>query len=264
MSLRSNTVVRGLLILCVFSLGWYTVKLYAGLYGRLTPPGPDDNVKVMNKEKETKVSKKDEVKSEINDPDGLVDHEKIKQVEKEWDDGKLPDIAVPKYQCEMVTDCSQDKFSFKVVSGAANVIGPSLCFNGIWVMRNVLNNVDRGMNLAIINGKDGKLVKTGIFDLYAKDSTDLKKFLTTVTDEDIILATSYDDAAFRLDKEARDLLAGFGSKMASTLSFRDNWIFVGGKKIDGKEEFIKMDKEKNKYGDWPEAINLEGCLEKLK
>ena len=35
-------------------------------------------------------------------------------------------------------------------------------------MKNSLNNVDRGMNVAVVDGKTGHLDKIGVFDLYSK------------------------------------------------------------------------------------------------
>ena len=36
------------------------------------------------------------------------------------------------------------------------------------IMKNSLNNVDRGMNIAVINGKTGESIKQIVFDLYGK------------------------------------------------------------------------------------------------
>lgn len=43
---------------------------------------------------------------------------------------------------------------------------------------------------------------------------------------------------YRLDDEARTMLVGLGSKKAKTLSFRDNWIFVGGKSLEEPHEAV--------------------------
>ena len=36
------------------------------------------------------------------------------------------------------------------------------------IMRNSLNNVDRGMNIAVINGVTGQSLRQQVFDLYGK------------------------------------------------------------------------------------------------
>jgi len=93
--------------------------------------------------------------------------------------------------------------------------------------------------------------------------TSLKAFLNLLQPGEIILIASYDDAAFRLDSDARELLASMGSKKAATLGFRDGWVFIGAKNMptfSPAEAHIPNEKEKNKYGDWPEAIEINGCV----
>ncbi|TRY56151.1 hypothetical protein DNTS_015269 [Danionella cerebrum] len=55
-------------------------------------------------------------------------------------------------------------------------------------------------------------------------------------------------------------------KDGSLIKFRDNWVFVGGKKTIAEiyfEQHIKNDRETNKYDAWPEMIEMEGCIPKL-
>ncbi|ETE67305.1 Protein FAM3C, partial [Ophiophagus hannah] len=54
-------------------------------------------------------------------------------------------------KCNNRKRCPEHTFSFKITSGAANVIGPSICFDGNILMSNVKNNVGRGLNMALIN-----------------------------------------------------------------------------------------------------------------
>ena len=80
----------------------------------------------------------------------------------------------------------------------------------------------------------------------------------------IIFATSYDDAAMRLGDEPRSLLKKMQFSDVDELKFRDNFIFVGG--VHSRSVFqkiVKHDAEKDKYGDWPESIEVEGCIERL-
>lgn len=263
MSLRTSLILRILLVCFVIGLAWYTVQLYANLFGLFsTRPTPEKAQDTISHEKNTD-------KKNVDDPDMLIDEEKIKAAEKEWDQANK-EIVVPKelsnFKCQMEQACPETEYTFRVVSGAANVIGPSICFDGKWIMKNSLNNVDRGMNIAVVNGKTGKTTNKGVFDLYGKDSTELKNFIRKVQDEEIVLATTYDDAAFRLDDEARNLMADLGSEKVKKLAFRDNWIFVGGKKMKLTKIFENLsanDKAKNKFGDWPEAITIEGCIPKF-
>jgi len=45
---------------------------------------------------------------------------------------------------------------------------------------------------------------------------------------------------YRLDEEARNLIADLGSSSISILGFRDNWVFVGGKGIKTKSPFEQV------------------------
>ena len=38
-------------------------------------------------------------------------------------------------------------------------------------MKNSLNNVDRGMNVAVVNGKTGESIRQLVFDLFEKGMT---------------------------------------------------------------------------------------------
>ncbi|CAK8685463.1 unnamed protein product [Clavelina lepadiformis] len=269
MAVRSSVLLRFILTGIILFLGWYTLKLYADLFGRLSTK----NVKIKDPESKSAVISSDNRISDddLEDPDDLIDKNKIALADKEWDKQQglfQPNVKkVSKNPCSVSTACGSDEFSFKIITGAANVIGPSICFNGSIIMKNSLNNVDRGMNIALINGRTGESLKQHVFDLYSKDSTEVKQFLKDLKEEEIILVSTSDDAAFKLDDEAKQTFANIGSAHAKELGFRDNWVFVGGasmKKPSGFEQIIKNDKEKNKYGDWPEAITLEGCLPKIR
>ena len=100
------------------------------------------------------------------------------------------------------------------------------------------------MNVVVIN-LETKSHRYATFDLYAKDSTDLKAFLNQMVNGEVIIIASYDDAAFRLDSEARTILSSFGSSVASSIAFRDAWVFLGAKGVPGftaKENHLKNDK----------------------
>lgn len=257
--MRTSLIPRLLLICFVVGLTWYTVQLYAGLFKHSdSEERKDVNKDTVNVEK-----------SPVEDPDSLIDKSVIKAAEDQWDEAnknvKVPD-KLRNQKCDMQRKCADNEFAFRVSTGAANVIGPSICFDGKWVMKNSLNNVDRGMNIAVIDGKTGETVDKAVFDLYGKDSTEVKAFVKGVKDHHFVMVTTYDDAAFKLDDEARNLFADLGSQKSKSLAFRDNWIFVGGKQMKKPSEFEHLavnDKSKNKFGDWPEAISLEGCIPKL-
>ncbi|XP_048813877.1 protein FAM3D isoform X1 [Lagopus muta] len=61
----------------------------------------------------------------------------------------------PRHKCENKKDCPADHFAFRIISGAANVVGPSICFEDRILMSTVKNNIGRGLNIALVNGELG-------------------------------------------------------------------------------------------------------------
>ncbi|XP_066523853.1 protein FAM3C [Hoplias malabaricus] len=168
-----------------------------------------------------------------------------------------------RYKCNLSKPCPEDHFSFKMASGAASVVGPKICLEDNILMSGVKNNVGRGMNIALVNGRTGELIKTDFFDMWAGDVNTLINFLVSVEDGTVVMMATFDDSATKLNDEARKLISDLGSSNINSLGFRDNWIFVGGKGIKTKspfEQYIKNNAESNKYEGWPEVLEMEGCI----
>ncbi|NXD23409.1 FAM3C protein, partial [Spelaeornis formosus] len=169
----------------------------------------------------------------------------------------------PRYKCGISKPCPEKHFAFKMSSGAANVVGPKICVEDSVVMSGVKNNVGRGINMALVNGKTGELLDTKFFDMWGGDVAPLIEFLKTIQDGTIVLMATYDDGATKLNEEARKLISELGSTSITNLGFRDNWVFCGGKGIKTKspfEQHIKNNKDTNKYEGWPEVVEMEGCI----
>ncbi|XP_069795657.1 protein FAM3C-like isoform X2 [Narcine bancroftii] len=148
--------------------------------------------------------------------------------------------------CKMETSCPEGHFPFKITSGAANVIGPTICFNDQVLMSAIKNNVGKGLNIALVNEIESLLT-----------------FLKSINSGTILLLASFDDPATKMTDEARGLFTELGSSLIFSVNFRDNWIFLGAKPIKEKspfEQILKNDKKKNKYENWPEAVEMEGCV----
>ncbi|KAB1264344.1 Protein FAM3D [Camelus dromedarius] len=171
--------------------------------------------------------------------------------------------VVVKTKCGLSKSCSANFFAFKISSGAANVVGPSMCFEGQTIMSPVKNNVGRGLNIALVNGTKGTVLRHGSFDMYSGDPNLLVKFLKEIPDGTLVLVASYDDPGTKMNDEIRKLLSDLGSSYAKQLGFRDSWVFLGAKGLKSKspfEEFLKNSPDTNKYDGWPELLELEGCV----
>uniref|UniRef100_A0A8C5TMN6 FAM3 metabolism regulating signaling molecule D n=1 Tax=Malurus cyaneus samueli TaxID=2593467 RepID=A0A8C5TMN6_9PASS len=144
---------------------------------------------------------------------------------------------LPRHKCGNQKSCPQNYFAFKIISGAANVVGPSICFEDLVLMSSVKNNIGRGLNIALVN----ETVKQGTPSWHHSDT-----FLPS----------------FRMNDKVRAYFTELGSSHVGELGFRDNWVFLGAKGLMNKSPFekhIKNDQETNKYEGWPELLEMEGC-----
>uniref|UniRef100_A0AAQ6IS01 ILEI/PANDER domain-containing protein n=1 Tax=Anabas testudineus TaxID=64144 RepID=A0AAQ6IS01_ANATE len=168
-----------------------------------------------------------------------------------------------RYKCGLSKPCPPGHFAFKMTSGAASVVGPRICLEDKSLMSGVKNNVGRGINIALVNGRTGELIKTDHFDMWAGDVAPLIKLLKEIEEGTVVMIASFDDPSTKLNDEARKLIADLGSSVITNLGFRDNWIFVGGKGIKTKspfEQHIKNSADTNKFEGWPEVLEMEGCI----
>ncbi|XP_073900176.1 protein FAM3D [Castor canadensis] len=170
---------------------------------------------------------------------------------------------VEKTKCGLSKPCPANFFAFKISSGAANVVGPTLCFENEMIMSPVKNNVGRGLNIALVNGSTGHLLRKDSFDMYSGDVKLLVKFLVEIPEGMLVLVASYDDPGTKMNDEIRKLFTNLGSSYATQLGFRDSWVFLGAKDIKSKspfEQFLKNNPDTNKYEGWPELLEMEGCV----
>ncbi|KAM9334844.1 protein FAM3C isoform 1-T2 [Symphorus nematophorus] len=168
-----------------------------------------------------------------------------------------------RHKCGLSKSCPPGHLAFKMASGAASVVGPRICLEDKLLMSGVKNNVGRGINIALVDGRTGDVIKTDSFDMWAGDVAPLIKFLKEIDEGTVVMMASFDDPSTKLNDEARKLIADLGSSAISNVGFRDNWIFVGGKGIKTKtpfEQHIKNSADTNKFEGWPEVLEMEGCV----
>uniref|UniRef100_A0A8C7YX74 ILEI/PANDER domain-containing protein n=1 Tax=Oryzias sinensis TaxID=183150 RepID=A0A8C7YX74_9TELE len=157
--------------------------------------------------------------------------------------------------CSQRKECPADHFSFLVQSGAANVVAPKIC------IENDLYELPLYWFRAFWVCKTGKVLKTTNFDTYSGGEYKVEE----MKPGSVILMASFDEPSSKLNDEARNLIAELGSSSIQKLGYRDNWVFVGAKGGLVKsnfEKYIKNDKPNNKYDNWPELIDLQGCFPK--
>ncbi|KAF4026584.1 hypothetical protein G4228_018822 [Cervus hanglu yarkandensis] len=148
-----------------------------------------------------------------------------------------------KYKCGLPQPCPEEHLAFRVVSGAANVIGPKICLEDRMLMSSVKDNVGRGLNIALVNGVNGDLIEARAFDMWAGDVNDLLKFIRPLHEGTLVFVASYDDPATKMNEETRKLFSDLGSKNVKDLAFRDSWVFVGAKGVQNKSPFEQVSED---------------------
>uniref|UniRef100_A0A8C3S3P4 FAM3 metabolism regulating signaling molecule A n=1 Tax=Chelydra serpentina TaxID=8475 RepID=A0A8C3S3P4_CHESE len=145
-----------------------------------------------------------------------------------------------RYKCGLPQPCPELHLAFRLVSGAANVIGPKICLEDKMLMSSVKNNVGRGLNIALVNGVNGELIDARFFDMWAGDVNELLKFIRTLHEGTLVFVASYDDPATKMNEETRKIFSELGSSVAKELGFRDSWVFVGAKGVQDKSPFEQV------------------------
>ncbi|XP_060892168.1 protein FAM3C [Labrus mixtus] len=164
--------------------------------------------------------------------------------------------------CVMIKDCPEKQVSFYIQSGAGPSVDPKICIQNKLVLGSQLKNTGYGVNMVILNGSTGEVSKVDHFT-HNDEKQPLIDLLKTLEKGSVVLIASYDNIASRLDDEARELIAELGSSSVLSLNTRDSWVFVGGKGAAAEltfEEHLKSDKKNNKYDNWPELVDLKGCI----
>ncbi|ETN82170.1 hypothetical protein NECAME_08099 [Necator americanus] len=72
---------------------------------------------------------------------------------------------------------------------------PRLCVGGYMVFDRGLNNAGRGLNLAAVEPKTGRISSVAHFDTYQDDSTALEEWLENVSLGDVVAVVSFDEAS---------------------------------------------------------------------
>ncbi|XP_074535478.1 protein FAM3C [Halichoeres trimaculatus] len=175
---------------------------------------------------------------------------------------KLEDIAK---KCSLSKPCPPDSYAFHLWSGAANIVGPKICFDGKILMSHVVNNIGPGINIVVINNESGVVVKLGFLNMENGNKDSMLDFLKTIPPGSIVLLASFRDVIPRMTDEMRDVFEEMGSTMVKSLKSRDGWVFAGKMGAKEKSIFEKVaanDKDTNLYDEWPRVVEIGGCYPK--
>ncbi|XP_054473681.1 protein FAM3C [Anoplopoma fimbria] len=166
-------------------------------------------------------------------------------------------------KCSLTSVCPSDHLALKISSGAANVVGPKICFDGKIIMSNVLNNVGPGLNIVVVDGKNGKVEKFGYLNMNNGKKEDILAYLKEIKPGMIVLVASFEDVTPKMTDEMKEVFVRMGSTLIKSVKRRDNWVFVGRAGTESKSLFEKQsvnDEKTNIYEGWPEIVEIGGCI----
>uniref|UniRef100_A0A672IB46 ILEI/PANDER domain-containing protein n=1 Tax=Salarias fasciatus TaxID=181472 RepID=A0A672IB46_SALFA len=157
----------------------------------------------------------------------------------------------PSPRCGLSAVCPSDRFAVHIRSGAANIVGPKICFDGKTIMSHVLNNVGPGLNVVVWDKKciDGW------------NPEDILDYLKSIKPGLIVLVASFGDVTKKMTPEMREIFVGMGSTLIRSVKQRDSWVFAGRAGTEIKSLFEKVSEPKtNIYEGWPEIVEVGGCF----
>ncbi|CAF3773594.1 unnamed protein product [Rotaria sordida] len=132
--------------------------------------------------------------------------------------------------CGLFQTCKENEFAVHVYTGKDNNDEPKICVDGKYVISKGINDAGRGLNIVVVsNGKE--IIRTGHFDTWKDDSTNLEIFLENLEDNVIIIAVTFDEASLKLSQHSKTLFFDLGSATIQNLKYRDVWALVGQKGI---------------------------------
>ncbi|KAM3621547.1 uncharacterized protein V6R79_012649 [Siganus canaliculatus] len=167
-------------------------------------------------------------------------------------------------KCSLPKACPPDHFALHIRSGAADVVGPRICFEGRIIMSYVLNNVVHGLNIVVLNGQNGVVEEVSALNMRGGDSKAILAFLNTIKPGMIVLAASFGDVSPKMTNQIREAFVRMGSTKIKSVKQKDSWVFAGGlgTKNQVYEEHAANDDKTNIYEGWPNAVEVGGCFQR--
>ncbi|CAF3535907.1 unnamed protein product [Rotaria sordida] len=146
-------------------------------------------------------------------------------------EGKIA-VGTSMKNCGLLEACKENEFAVHVYTGKDKNDEPKICVDGKYVMAKGINDAGRGINIVVVsNGKE--VIRTGHFDTWQEDSTNLEIFLENLEENVIIIAVTFDEASTKVSQHCKNLFFDLGSATIQNLKYRDAWAFVGRKGIKG-------------------------------
>ncbi|KAM6293293.1 protein FAM3B [Porphyrio hochstetteri] len=201
---------------------------------------------------------------------GLISKETITaSIATLQDIGKKPVLRAPvpkRQKCDHWSPCLPGNYAYRILSGGGRERLAKICFEDELLISEKKGNVGRGINIAIVNYKTGKVTSVNFFDMWeGEHSGEMIAFIKDAPEGSLLLMTTHDDGSTRLKNDAKKIVEELGSKEIWNMKFRSSWAFIAAKGFKlpddiQKEKINYSDRKKNRYGGWPAEIQIEGCI----
>ncbi|XP_070192367.1 protein O-linked-mannose beta-1,2-N-acetylglucosaminyltransferase 1-like isoform X3 [Littorina saxatilis] len=158
-------------------------------------------------------------------------------------------------------ECPPDHFSFYVRTGEKNTVKPTICFQGKIVLSPDVNakSSGRGLNIALIDGKQFQVKEVKQFDTYVHDNDLIRYLKKGIPDDWIVIIATFDEAASGLRTDARKWLKLYGSSLIDGMAFRDSFVMVGQRGLlEGHA--IEYINKRDKSEDYAAVLEKAGCF----
>ena len=154
--------------------------------------------------------------------------------------------------------CFYNQVSFYIRTGIENKEGPIMCFQNNVLVSPEKGNVNRGLNMVVVNDKTLEVVGIKSFDTYIYDE-DFKEFINKNIEEGhLVMIASYDESAVSLSEESRNWMKVLGSEESDSLNFRDSYMIIGQKGLQqGHAVEYRNVRGERRYS---EVIEKTGCF----
>ncbi|NXH66849.1 FAM3B protein, partial [Hydrobates tethys] len=183
------------------------------------------------------------------------------------DIGKKPVLRAPvpkRQKCDHWSPCSPGNYAYRILSGGGRGRLAKICFEDELSVLECCFTTDRFLPpfplISVIN-----LPFRGLCVIDSTDhSGEMVTFIKNAPEGSLLLMVTHDDGSTRLKNDAKKLVEELGSEEIWNMKFRSSWAFIAAKGFklpdDIQKEKINHSDKKNRYGDWPAEIQIEGCI----
>ncbi len=123
-------------------------------------------------------------------------------------------------------------------------------------------NCARGLNVVVIHGKSGAVREVSNFDTFAESGYRFQQYVSTLSSDDIVAVTSFDDAFNSLGPRGRGALRKLGSTLVDGINYRGNIALIGRRELwyAYAEKASAAEHTATTFG-WGAMVNVSACVD---